>query len=85
MHLGEDDLEAPDNLNQHDIESGKLPTQPSVIELNSLSAGQTSINTVALLHVRDVLSGVYFLVDTRSWQSPKVKSRQCWSWGSFSD
>ena len=62
VHLVEDDLEAPDDLNQHDVESGKLPTRPRISELNSLSAAQ--INTVALLHVRDVLSGTYFLVDT---------------------
>ena len=64
MYLGEDIFETPDNINQRDIESGKLPIQPSVIELNSLSAAKTQISTVALLHVRDELSGTYFLVDT---------------------
>ena len=59
--LANDDSEAPDNSAQDNLEgSGKLPTRPRVNQLNCLSAAQT----VALLHVRDTVSGIYFLVDT---------------------
>ena len=60
MLLDEDTLEAPGDLDDND--SGKLPTRPKLVELYSLSAAQ--IHTVSLLHVRDTLSGTYFLVDT---------------------
>ena len=62
MLLDENTIEAPDNLNQNDVDPGKLPTRPKLSELNSLSAAQ--IHTVSLLHIRDVLSGNFFLVDT---------------------
>ena len=62
MLLDENTMKAPDNLNHNDVDPGKLPTRPKLSELNSLSAAQ--IHTVSLLHIRDVLSGNFFLVDT---------------------
>ena len=59
------------------VESGKRPPRPGTLELNCLSAGsmvaaqcevpELPTNhqpTKNLLHVKDVLSGIYFLVDT---------------------
>ena len=62
MHL---DSETASSFKHHDVEPGKLPNRPKVIELNSLSAAQPpTINTKPLLHVRDEVSNTLFLVDT---------------------
>ena len=62
MHL---DSETASPFKHHDVEPGKLPKRPKVIELNSLSAAQPpAINTKPLLHVRDEVSKTFFLVDT---------------------
>ena len=62
MHL---DSETASPFRHHDVEPGKLPSRPKVIELNSLSAAQPpTINTKPLLHVRDEVSNTFFLVDT---------------------
>jgi hypothetical protein len=57
----QDTLKIRDNLKKHNVVSGKLPNRPGTLELNCLSAGQ---DQVSLLHVKDALSNIYFLVDT---------------------
>ena len=58
-----DNLETWTNLKDHNVEPGKLPPRPGVLELNDLSAGPTQPISL-LLHVKDATSGVQFLIDT---------------------
>ena len=57
-------VKVQDNLKEHNVESGKLPPRPGTLELNCLLAGQDQDHLVSLLHVKDALSNIYFLVDT---------------------
>ena len=60
-----DTLKTRNNLKGSNVKSGKLPTRPGTIALNSLSAGSTQPQQlVSLLHVQDAVSGTFFLVDT---------------------
>ena len=55
-------LKIRDDLKSTSIKSGKLSLRPKILELNNLSAANHP--TVTLLHVRDTISGTFFLVDT---------------------